>query len=302
MNVEAPPRPALEPGAPCTLKALRAIDLTQQPDARALWRGPAPGGRAGSPAIELPRPGFVSPMGFWLAEVQDVVAEATVSPHIIRFEAHSPAAVQAAQESRPAAAPAGPRRRPDQTVRLKPPHVGDGELVLKLSTAGVRVITTEAAWKALAEPVLLAVGLYWRFLAIEDEIDRLTEQAHADLDHATMPAGPAWKRRRELIANARAVRDLLLDLPHFQGPLTDPYPYCSTERSAQAFEGLAEKLHFEEWCERIDERAEAIEDTYEAATEKFMEFRHFVYEATLEILIVVILLGELGVALWEQLS
>ena len=47
---------------------------------------------------------------------------------------------------------------------------------------------------------------------------------------------------------------------------------------------------------------EAVEDTYEAATEKLMEFRHFVYEAILEILIVIILLGELGVALWEQLS
>jgi hypothetical protein len=31
-----------------------------------------------------------------------------------------------------------------------------------------------------------------------------------------------------------------------------------------------------------------------------MEFRHFVYEAILEILIIVILLGELGLLAWEQ--
>ena len=307
MNVDAPPRTALElePGAVCSLKALRAIDLTDRPAARALWKTAMRGHATPPvppPAADLPRPGFASPMGFWLTEAREVVADATVSPCIIRFESDTAvtAAAQGATETRPAAATAARPRRPEQTVRVKPPHVGDGELVLKVGPSDVQIVATDAAWKALSEPVLLAIGVYWRFLAIEDELDRLTEQAHADLDHATMPAGPTWNDRRGVVARARAARALLLDLPHFEGPLTDPFPYCSTERAAQTFANLAEKLRLEEWCELIDERAEAIEDTYEAATEKLMEFRHFVYEAILEILIVVILLAELGLAAWEQ--
>jgi hypothetical protein len=300
MSVGSLSRTELEPGAVCALKALRALDLTPRPGARALWMSTTRGhGTTTAPAAaDLPQPGFASPMGFWLTEVPEIVAESTVSPYLIRFESPSTAAAQAAMETSPAAAVKP--RRPDQTVRLKPPHAGDGELVLKLSTAGVRIITTDAAWKALSEPVLLAIGIYWRFLAIEEELDRLTEQAHADVDHATMPGGPTWKDRRGLIARARAVRAFILDLPHFQGPITDPFPYCSTERSAQTFAGLAEKLHLEMWCELIDERVEVIEDAYEVATEKLMEFRHFVYEAGLEVLIVLILLGELGLLAWEQ--
>jgi hypothetical protein len=300
MNVEAAPRTALEPGALCTLTALRAIDLTQRPGARALWSWRTQGfaRSAPSPADDLPRPGFASPLGFWLTEVRGIVADATVSPCIIRFESYTPAAAQTALETRPSAPHAA--RRPEQTIRLKPPHTDDGELVVKFTPAGVRIITSDAAWQALSEPVLLAIGVYWRFLAIEEALDRLIEQAHADLDHATMPDRRTWTDRRRLVARARSVRDLLLDLPHFQGPVIDPFPYCSTERAAQTFAGLAEKLHLEKWSALIGERALAIEDTYEAATEKLMALKRLVSEAILAVPIVVILLGLLGLAAWEQ--
>jgi hypothetical protein len=299
MKSDAPARGLLEIGDLPALKEIRAIDLTSRLGDRALWKSSLRGEPA-TPAPDLPRPGFALPMGFWLSETGEAAASGPVpSRYTIRFGSDSAADAPAA-DARAAGAVRG--RRPEQTVRLKPPHVGEGELVLKIGPAGVRIITTGAVWKALSGPVLLAVGVYWRFLAIEDELHRLTERAKADLDHATMPGASSWKVQRRLVADARAVRDLLLDLPHFEGPITDPFPYCSTELSAQTFNALAEKLHFEPWCELIDERAEAVEDTYEAVTEKLLEFRHFVYEAILELLIVVILLGELGLALWEQFS
>ena len=114
-----------------------------------------------------------------------------------------------------------------------------------------------------------------------------------------MPGPSTLRARRRLEATAREVRALLVDLPHFEGPLTDPLMYCSSERSAQTYATLAEKLRLEEWCELIDEKAEAVEDTYEALTEKLFEYKNFAAEALLEILIVAILLAELAI-MWHE--
>ena len=232
-------------------------------------------------------------MGFWLT-VADEAALAPSDRYTIRFEEYN----APAPEPRPL--PAGTSRRPEQTVRLKSPHVSDGELILRIGPAGARIVTSEAAWKTLSEPVLLAIGLYWRFQAIEETLDRLTESARGDLGHATMPGLATLKEQDRLNDLARSIRALVVDLPHFQGPLTDAFPYCSTELSAQTFEALAEKLHFEEWSERIDERAEAVEDTYEVIGEKLLEFKNFMWEAILEVLIVVILLAEIVLTLYEM--
>ncbi|MBV8230043.1 MAG: hypothetical protein JO329_08685, partial [Planctomycetaceae bacterium] len=42
------------------------------------------------------------------------------------------------------------------------------------------------------------------------------------------------------------------------------------------------------------------EDTYEAVTEKLFEYKNFAWEAFLEVIIVLILLGELGLMIWEN--
>ncbi len=145
--------------------------------------------------------------------------------------------------------------------------------------------------------MLLAICQYWRFQALDREIDRLTIEAEGDLDHASM-AVPAslWDRKR-LLSHARAMRALMLDLPHFEGSITDARSYLSTERAVASYRMLAERLHLEEWCESIDDRAEAIEDAYGSVTEKLCEFRNFAVGSTLEIIIVVILVVDLIVNL-----
>ncbi len=287
-----PTRGTLGPAELPALTLIRAIDIAPDPRYRPLWNSGAAGPTTTLAPSDLPRPGFASPLGFWFTEA-DEKALGPSDRNTIRVEAYN------APPPEPRPLPLGASRRPEQTVRLKPPSVGDGELILKIGPSGVRIVTSEAAWKALSEPVLLAIGLYWRFQAIDETLDRLTEAARGDLGHATMPGLASLKDHDRLNALARSVRDLMVDLPHFEGPLTDAFPYCSTELSAQTFEALAEKLHFEDWCERLDERAEAVEDTYEVIGEKLLEFKNFAWEAILEILIVLILLGELALTIYE---
>jgi hypothetical protein len=235
-------------------------------------------------------------MGFWLAEVADP-ADAPDGPTIELILGPPPASATTPDDGFPAG---GSRRRPAQTARLKAPNNTDGDLLLILGPRGARIFASPGAWAALAEPVLLAACQYWRFLAVEAQLDRLTEQSRADLPHATMPGVDSLRRARRLAKRGEAVRALIVDLAHFEGPLTDPLPYCSSERAANAYRALAEKLRLEEYCELIDERTEVVEDTYEAATEKLFEYKNFAWEAVLEALIIVILLAELALTAWEM--
>ena len=272
------------------LRPLQVLDLAGRPDQRSLWRF---GGPAEAPPADLPRAGWASPLGFWLTPVEERSPRAP-GGRLIAF--HPPT-------SPPSPPPAqGVGRRPTLTARLKATHTGDGDLILVIGAGFAHVHATAAAWEAAAEPVLLAICLYWRFAEVDAELDRLTALAHGDLGHAAMPGAASLRGGRRLVETAREVRALLVDLPHFEGPLTDPLPYVSSERAAQAFETLAEKLRLEPWCELIDERAEAVEDTYEAVTEKLFEYRNFAVEAALEAVIIVILVAELALMTWDAVT
>jgi hypothetical protein len=279
------------------MQLIQVIDLTGQPERRALWRSRAAACRDVRLVPGLPDGGRASPMGYWLTSAADPAA---FGPDDLRILRRDPADGQATSDDRVALA--RPGGRPVQNVRVKALNTGDGDLFLTVGPRGAQVVSSEAAWRTLSEPVLLAVCQYWRFCAIDVEIDRLTELAYADVGPATMPSVAALRDRRRLAANAQAVRALVIELPHFEGCLTDSLSYVSSERSAQVYENLVEKLRLEEWCEAIDERAEAIEDMYEAVTEKLFEYRNFAWEALLETVIIVILLGELAVLLREGLA
>ncbi|MHC5541878.1 hypothetical protein ACYOEI_26970 [Singulisphaera rosea] len=247
----------------------------------------------GALANGLPRPGFASALGFWFTTAHPLSPEPVVA-FAIDF---APTQESFKNRSTPVLETLLPQR-PEQTVRLKSPSPEVGELLLKVSAAGALISASDSAWAAQGEAVLLALGVYWRFLAIDRELDRLTEQARDDLRHAVMPGLRTLQVRRQLVDNAAAIRRLHLNLPHYAGPLTDSLSFSSTVGSAQTFEVLAEKLRLDAWCERIDERAEAVEASYESMVDRLLGFQSLVGE----VLIIIILLGELGLTIWGLLG
>jgi hypothetical protein len=280
-------------------RTLRAFDIAHAPEYRRLWRARTELSAGQVLPQDVPGlgRGVALPMGFWLT---DSVAEAGSRQPSFTVVFEPANAVATLSPAAGALDGSSPVRRPEQTVRLRPPNPLESEVVLRIGPGGARIAASETAWKAVAEPVLLAVGQYWRFALIEREIERLTELAHADHGHATMPTRRSLGHRSRLSASAQEVRALLIDLPHFEGPLTDHYSYCTTEQAALTYQALAEKLRLDEWCELIDEKAEAIEDTYEAVSEKLFEYKNFACEAVLESVIILILFAELALMLYES--
>lgn len=296
------PQLVLDPGTalkrPRNPTLIQAVDLTSTPAKRAMWRRwrSVPDGVAAEPTTSQAT-GWPSPMGYWLAFMSSRDSATASGARVIHVCAPGEdAAVDLVPE---ATATPGRLGRPPQTIRLKGP---DGELVLTIDSTAAKVVASAATWDAMSEPVLLAACMYWRFQAIDAEIDRLTIEAEGDLSHATMAVPASLWNRKRLLGHARAVRAVMIDLPHFEGPLTDPYPYLSGERAVQTFRSLAEKLHFEGWGESIDDRAEAVEDTYASVTEKLNEFRNFAVGSILEVTIIVILLAELVIRTYDTLS
>lgn len=280
-----------------SLTSIQAVDLTGVPTKRAIWRRwrSFSDGVAREATTSLAT-GWPSPMGYWLAPLVAPHVAATQGARVLQVCAPGEdAAVDALLQPTPTPGGLG---RPSQTIRLKGP---DGELVLTIGGSTARVVASDATWDAMSEPVLLAACVYWRFQAIDAEIDRLTVEAENDLAHATMAVPSSLWNRKRLLGHARAVRAVMIDLPHFEGPLTDPYPYLSSDRAVQTFRTLAEKLHLEEWGESIDDRAEAVEDIYASVTEKLNEFRNFAVGSILEVTIIVILLAELMIRTYDTL-
>jgi hypothetical protein len=295
-HLAVPATAADDAAALAARKTLLAADLSRDPAARTLWRR----GTSAAPEAAVPgvaESGFASPMGYWLSSPALPTATAAGNVMLTFVDPRDDAGpVPAAL----ATAPDGVFSRPVQTLRVKSPNAGEGDATLTIGPGGARVVASAAAWKTLAEPVLLAACQYWRFAAIESEITRLTERAHGDLEHSNMPSLRTLRDHKRLERDSRDARALMIDLPHFQGPLSDPLAYLSNERATSIYESIAEKLRLEEWSELIDDRAEAVEDAYEALAEKLFEYKNFAWEAVLEILIIVILLGELALMLYEN--
>ncbi len=267
-----------------------AFDLTSRPALRGLWRL----GEEAQGESVFPGDGLISPLGFRLYERADD-ADEFPGARLLRVRTGGPGPSEVGPT--PAFDPTK-RSRPTQSVRLSG---DDGDLTLTINALEAIAVVSEGAWGALAEPLVLAVCLYWRSLEIDQALDDFTRDAVRDLDHATLPRRATRRDRERLFRVARGVRAFLVDLPYFQGPLIDPMPYVATERSARTFADLAERLHLRGWSEAIDKRAEAVADIYEAVAEKLFESRKFARETALTAVIIVVLLAGLAVMIVDVL-
>lgn len=270
----------LEPTATGTnVVEIVAVDLQTMPETAPLWRRRRSLGSVEASDSQFPK-GRPSLMGYWLTEEPRSTLPAGVSesPYSIRVTGRAESATVV--ETKIGVG------RPPLTIKLK-------ELTMTIWETKALVITSSSAWSEHMEPALLAICQCWRFHAIDAMLDTMTDASRNDLSHASMSVLSSFRQRKRLLAQSRSIRELLLDQPHFAGPLTDPYAFLRSDRDVETYRSVAGKLHLEEWSESIDERAEGVEDTYASVTEKLFEYRNYLGGSTLEIIIVVILLIDL---------
>jgi hypothetical protein len=282
------------------MSILRARDLTVLRGADPLWR------RRSSTAVEeacepyelvakhgLPRGGSASPMGFWIAPAED-----WASPPPYRLEVastprpgamiHAGNGVPGVAEGRCLRAVVAAGRRSGAS-----PEEASG-LALEVAGRSARIVFDEAAWPEAREAGLLAVATAWRLEAIDGALDRLTDHARPMLGRRGRPSWPALHR------DAHA---LILDLPEFEGPLTDPASFVRTREAARVYRRLCRRLGLLAWRDRIDERVEVLEGLLATHAARREHRQAIALQVALEVLIIALLAADVAVSMmsgtWE---
>jgi hypothetical protein len=278
------------------VRTITATDITGNAELRGLW---IPGyevpadlaGRAG-----LSAGGFASPLGYWLVTHEGIAPapagglRLVVTPPGVDAPNHAPRRVPEGQAG---------RRCRTQRVPIKAPSPDEGDLVLTIGPGFAHLEATERTWETLAGPVILAVCQVWRFQAIDADLDRLTRDALENLEYANAPGLASLPQSRRLMDLGGKTRALIVDLTYFQKPLTDPLACFDAPRSARFYRRLADRFGLDEWCESIDHRAEVVEATFETITEKLYHLKSHAHDVVLEVVIVLILLIDIVMRVWE---
>jgi hypothetical protein len=289
---------------------LRASDISLLRGADPLWRRRSSGlaGEGGCEPYELvarhglPRRGFASPLGFWFAPAGD-----WTNPPPYRLEVaptrrpgarvHAGDGMPGIAEGRRLGVVVAPPRRPG--VSEPPPP-----MALEVAGRSARIEVDEAAWPEARAAGLLAVATCWRLEALDGALDRLTDRARMTLER---PGRSAQARRDEpgscWQALHREAYALILDLPEFEGPLTDPSSFLPSREAARLYRRLCGRLGLFAWRDRLDERAEVLEGLLETLTAGRDHRQAIALQIGLEALIIAVLAAEVAVSLaswaWE---
>lgn len=259
-----------------------AIDISSDPIHRDLWSTGNPQALSEKKESSLPPNGFASPMGFWLSP-----QTAGLPKDAYSLTYHGTGTVGTMEKGD---APRTGARCLNKNVTIKGSVLKEGELTLIVGPKNAAVYGPKAAWDAALEAVMLAVCQYWRFVLIEQTLDQIGAYARKDVRHMTMSGIASWMAAGHLISMDQKLRRLALDLPHFEGLLIDPFRFCSSERSVELYNHIAEKLEIEPWCDYIDAKIETIEGHYDTATDKLFHYRLFFWGIVIEVIITFILI------------
>jgi hypothetical protein len=284
------------------MSILRASDLSLVREADPLWRrrACAPAGEGACEPYELvaklglPRGGFASPLGFWMAPAAE-----WASPPPYRLEVaplRRPGAILHAGNGSPGIA-AGrclravvAERRRTRASAERPPR-----LVIEVASRSARIAVDEAAWPEAREVGLLAVATCWRLDAIDATLDRLTDQARRMLGRPESVTRDgtslSW---RDFRLDAQV---LLLDLADFEGPLTDPSSVVPSREAARLYRRLCGRLGLFAWRDRIDERAEVVEGLLETLSARREHRQVIALQVALEVLIIALLATDVALSL-----
>jgi hypothetical protein len=144
-------------------------------------------------------------------------------------------------------------------------------------------------WPEADAAAILAVATCWRLREIDHSFVLLTEHAREILNRGTSVFSK-WKRRRtELLRDGRS---LILDLPDFEAPLTDPSRFFHQRDAAELYRRLCTRLDLFDWRDRIDERAEVIDGILDTINAR-IDHRQVI---TLEFLIILHLAADVALS------
>jgi hypothetical protein len=273
--------------SPPAIAVFWAKDLTKQAGYRELWSDDCAPPNERNQTVGLPAGGAASPMGYWIYPAD---SDAPVPPQmlVVRVHARSEPGLAATKLHR-----AGSPPRLAGTVSLRIPAMKDGEITLVVGIEEAQVFASQAAWEAASEAILLAIAQYWRFCQMEQEFQHLGKLARAARNDAVMPNLGTWWHHRQIVACDREVRNLVEDWVHFEGLLSDPARYCSSEAAIETYCGLSQGLGLEGWAQRLDDSIEVVAESWEMITEKLLHYKLFVWGLILELVIIGLLAGML---------
>jgi hypothetical protein len=294
------------------MQTLHALDLTESPGASSLWRRrrdshgePARALPTTASDLDLPVQGFPSPFGFWFAEGPSWT---TAPPRLTVefFEVVDPERANRTQHGPIRESPSSFR-----TIRARPKALAGRArdrkstlpLMIEVDSDLARIRVDAATWATVGETVLFVVAQYWRFAAIDRALDELSDWARNDLEKNTGFVSMLSRRRASnLRDHRRELEKLILDLPDFEGPLTNPNSHLPAGRAVALYRGLCSLLGLYRRRREIDERIEVVESIFDSLTESLNHFQSLAFQIVLELIIVTLLLLDVGVYFWDAIA
>jgi hypothetical protein len=283
------------------MQTLYARDLNELPAAAFLWRPQRTSATRTADADvlpSLPRDGFASPLGFWFAPAESwtqgaapLRVEVVGTDQLVRDREQSGAGVTAPVD-------AVERKQAHIELRAGRGHKEDASsftpstLSLEIDACSARIHVASSAWPGIAPAVLVAVAQFWRFRAIERTLGELTDSAHRELQE-TRGVGAflsRWQRLREIRKHHQDLQSLILDLPLFEGPLTDPRAYLPPGRSLRIYRSLSAQLGLARRRRLIDERIECMEAVFDSLAASADHSQALFVQVVLELTIVAVLI------------
>ncbi len=170
-------------------------------------------------------------------------------------------------------------------------------LFVEIDPRVARIGVAPDSWAGVSEPVLLVVAQFWRFFAIDRTLDEIGEWLRNDLDTGNVARLFNRRRSRTLYTHRHALQRLILDLPDFESPLTNPEAFLNPGRPVRIYRALARQLALHRFRCAIDERIEVIEAVFDSLTESHNHYQSLAFQITLELIIAALLLFDIGLYL-----
>ena len=182
--------------------------------------------------------------------------------------------------------------------RARDPAKSHLPFVLEIDSNVARIGVDAVTWASVSETVLFAIAQFWRLDAIDRSLDDLSDWARTDLEKNTKFTKALTRRRAsDLRAHRRALEKLILDLPDFEGSLTNPRRHLHSGRAVEMYRRLCACLDLYRRRREIDERIEVVESIFGSLAESLNHYQSLAFQIVLELAIVALLLLDVGLYL-----